>query len=374
MKEMKENLRNLLIALENHKNHNTFMVIGMDGFVDEIIHVVDKRQNLDQYTRIPTLDAFGNRISCAAGLSTNLEIVPVQTKLGGNGPILSNALLSYGTKVTYIGALGTPDIHPAFGDMANKMEKVYSLCEPARSEALEFDDGKLMLNMVTPFNNITWESVKSAIGNAGDIESLFSKCDLVGFGNWTAISHMNSIWRGLLEEVFPLMSDSITKEKPFAFFDLADPEKRSYEDIIAAIELIKKFEEKFRVILGLNEKELNLIADALDVVSTGRNNLREKVMETYSAMGIYGLVVHPLKEACCCIEGEYFQVEGPYCEKPILTTGAGDNFNAGFCLGLVLKLSAVNALTLGVCSSGYYVRNAKAPTYTEIMDFVKQLL
>ncbi|MCL2222014.1 MAG: hypothetical protein FWC20_03730, partial [Oscillospiraceae bacterium] len=68
MKEMKENLRNLLIALGNHKNHNTFMVIGMDGFVDEIIHVVDKRQNLDQYTRIPTLDAFGNRISCAAGL------------------------------------------------------------------------------------------------------------------------------------------------------------------------------------------------------------------------------------------------------------------------------------------------------------------
>ena len=39
------------------------------------------------------------------------------------------------------------------------------------------------------------------------------------------------------------------------FFDLADPEKRTREDILKALSLITEFEKYFDVILGLNEKE-----------------------------------------------------------------------------------------------------------------------
>jgi len=28
-------------------------------------------------------------------------------------------------------------------------------------------------------------------------------------------------------------------------------------------------------------------------------------------------------------------VEGPFCPKPLKSTGAGDRFNAGYCLGLI---------------------------------------
>ncbi len=35
---------------------------------------------------------LAQRIGEAAGLSTNLELVPTQVKLGGNGPIMANAL------------------------------------------------------------------------------------------------------------------------------------------------------------------------------------------------------------------------------------------------------------------------------------------
>ena len=38
------------------------MVLGFDGFVDEIIHVVDKRQDSEHFTRIETLLALSKRI------------------------------------------------------------------------------------------------------------------------------------------------------------------------------------------------------------------------------------------------------------------------------------------------------------------------
>src|ERR1043166_5028641 len=88
--------------------------VGLDGFVDEIVHAVDKREDAQKYTRLPTIQAFAERIAGAAGKSTNIEMVVQRTKLGGNGPIMANALATLGLKITYVGALGYPNLHPVF--------------------------------------------------------------------------------------------------------------------------------------------------------------------------------------------------------------------------------------------------------------------
>src|SRR5437762_13800606 len=69
-------------------------VIGLDGFVDEIIQVVDKRRNHSHYDPVRTIDAMGKKICGAAGESSNYELVVKQMKLGGNGPIMATALSS----------------------------------------------------------------------------------------------------------------------------------------------------------------------------------------------------------------------------------------------------------------------------------------
>src|SRR3954464_15257999 len=74
--------------------------VGLDGFVDEILHVVDKRESADKYLRLPTIAQLAERLAGAAGRSTNVELVGQLTKLGGNGPIMANALASFGLKVT----------------------------------------------------------------------------------------------------------------------------------------------------------------------------------------------------------------------------------------------------------------------------------
>ena len=52
-------------------------------------------------------------------------------------------------------------------------------------------------------------------------------------------------------------------------------------------------------------------------------------------------------------------------------TSAGDNFNAGFMLGLLLGLTPDQALLTGMSTSGFYVRNAHSPNFKELYTFMK---
>jgi len=66
--------------------------VGLDGFVDEIIAVVDKRHDGGRYDPVRTIAHLAQKINDASGQSSNYELVVKQRKLGGNGPIMANAL------------------------------------------------------------------------------------------------------------------------------------------------------------------------------------------------------------------------------------------------------------------------------------------
>src|SRR5258707_3441344 len=90
----------LLANLDEAKGLTAF--IGLDGFVDEILHVVDKRDSAEKYARLPTISRLAERLAVAAGSSANVELVTQLVKLGGNGPIIANALSVLCLHVTYL--------------------------------------------------------------------------------------------------------------------------------------------------------------------------------------------------------------------------------------------------------------------------------
>src|SRR5437016_13820258 len=137
--------------------------VGLDGFVDEILHAVDKRESAEKYTRVPTIAQFAQRLAAAAGHSTNVELVSQLTKLGGNGPIMANALASLGLKVSYLGILGYPNLHPVFTDFGKRAE-VHSIAEPGYTDALEFEDGKIMFGKHQSLKQMTWENIQARFG------------------------------------------------------------------------------------------------------------------------------------------------------------------------------------------------------------------
>jgi sugar/nucleoside kinase (ribokinase family) len=354
----------LLAALPKASELRAF--VGLDGFVDEIVHLVDKRNDAYSYERIRTITQLSERIAAAAGRSTNIEPVTQQIKLGGNGPIMANALAQLGCKVTYLGALGHPVIHPVFEEFCQAAE-VHSIAESGHTDAMEFDDGKVMLTKTVQLNDITWDHIMSRYGREPFLEQ-FSSSDLVGFVNWTMIPGMNDIWEALLEEIAPIPAGT----RGVLFFDLADPEKRTKEDILRALDLLSRFESHFQVILGLNEKEAREIGTALDLDTaySSPEGLGQLTVEIQKRVPVTTLVVHPVRYALTVTGGEVSRIPGLCTETPLITTGAGDHFNAGFCLGKLLGFDDLSSLLTGVTTSGYYVRKAKTPG---IEDLAAQL-
>lgn len=342
--------------------------IGVDGFVDSIIHLVGQRHDAKTYERIPTIAQFAQRIAAAAGKSTNIEAVPQRVKLGGNGPILANALAAFGLNVTYLGALGYPEIHPVFKEMTRRAE-VHSICDVCTTDALEFEDGKLLLGKTVNLNEVTWENIQKRFGR-NQFASKFQKSDLVGFVNWTMVPCMSDLWKSLLKELCPKLKGPRRK----VFFDLADPEKRPAKDIREALKLINRFEEYFDVILGLNEKEAYEIGEVLklNIEDKGREALLDLALGIAQKVKVSTLVIHPVTFALAVSQERVDVVDGPFCPKPLITTGAGDHFNAGFCLGKLFGFDNRNSLLTGVSTSGYYVRTAKSPNMLELAGMMRK--
>lgn len=343
-------------------------LVGLDGFVDTILHVVATRESAESYTRMTSMAEFGRRISDAAGLSANFEMVQQMVKLGGNGPIMANALGAYGTPVTYVGILGAPNIHPVFDDFASRA-KVISLAEPGYTDAIEFDDGKLMFGKHLSLREVNWENLLTHIP-LDRLVQLFNDSALIALVNWTMLTGMTRIFEQLLEKVLPLVT-----EPRWVFFDLADPAKRTREDISKAIDLIARFQKHARVILGLNLQEGRQIGEVLgfkpcdeshDAVASHAGKIRGK-------LGVDTVVIHPVAFAAAADGTGTAAVQGPFIEKPKITTGAGDHFNAGFCIARMLNAPLDVSLQIGVGTSGFYVRTAKSPTVEDMTGFLRTL-
>jgi len=349
-------------ALEklNQYTDTRHFLVGFDGFVDEIIHLVDQRKNNEEYERINDIKAFSERIAAVAGLSANIEMVPTQVKLGGNGPIMANALVAQGHEVSYVGAIGKQAINPVFIDFANSCKKVVSLTDPGHTNALEFFDGKIMMGKMNNLVEVSFENLLQKLP-LPQLKALLSETDMVAFTNWTMLAKLN----GIIVEFGNIIKD--LSSKPVVFIDLADPQKRTQEDIREVLNIISDLPTD--TVLSMNLSESSIIASILGIKE---DDLVARAKQIREKMGVYGIVIHPTNGAAVSTQKESIWVDGPYTSQPKLTTGAGDNFNAGFCNAWIAGMEPSECLAVGVCSSGYYVRNAGSATRQNLRDFLAQ--
>lgn len=354
------------------------VLLGFDGFVDSIIDVVDKRRSADEYDAIATIADFGQRISDAAGKSSNFELVTKLRKLGGNGPIMANAMAAAKLGVTYIGCVGKSSVDPVFEDFTQRAE-VHSLADPGYTDALEFHDGKLMLGKYDHVATLGAEDVDDAIG-AERFRQLVERSALLGMINWVMMPGSETIWRKLIDEVLPNVSPTVEGKPRRIFIDLCDPAKRTDEDLKRALGLITEMNAHARVIFGMNLSEADHVCRILG--HKPPDDIGKHIQDTAAVvrekLDIAAAVIHPRQGAAAAIRSASGEVDtgwfdGPFVQQPRLSTGAGDNFNAGFCLGLLAELPVEQALCTGTATSGFYVRNARSPELEELIDFCREL-
>jgi sugar/nucleoside kinase (ribokinase family) len=345
------------------------VVAGFDGFVDEMISLVGERRALDDFTPVPDIATFGAMISAAAGHSSLREIVVNDVHPGGCAVNLADGLASLGVAVDCFATLGEP-IHSAYAEIAAKCQGFHSWGrEPGRTLAFEFNDGKLMFSAVKQLADFTPDVVRGFLAN-GKFAAACAGAQVIALTDWTLYPHMTEVWKMLQREVFSKLT-----QRPEFFIDLVDPSSRTAADIIGVASILHDFEAVGPVTLGLNGNESNILCRLHDLPSAPPEATPEETLQQAFALrvrlGISRVVIHRIPFAVSAsMEGGCIQA-GPYCAIPKKSTGAGDRFNAGFCLGVALGLGDRESLALGCAVSGFFVRNARSASQPELVDFLR---
>ncbi len=366
-------------------SHRPPVVIGFDGFIDNIIAVVGKRTSATEFTPVETIAALASRIAAAAGKSTNLELVVKQTKIGGNGPIMASAMASLANAVTTIGLFGEGGVHPVFAPLATQAEKLINLGPSSVTDALEFDDGKVMLGKLQPLEAISWKHLLEATGGIDGLIGLLAPARGIATVNWTMCLELNDIWAHLDVEVLPrlpaLPAGNGTSSRRLWFVDLADPAKRTAADLQTGLARLQSLQRQVDVVLGMNETECRQVLGVLGGTWPDAASEWEASALACAAirdrLGLSWAMCHCVRSAAVAWADGLARPRGQvgcpgfFTAKPRITTGAGDHFNAGFFTALLAGLEPAHCIQAGGATSGHYVRTGKSPSRIEITAFLR---
>jgi sugar/nucleoside kinase (ribokinase family) len=60
-----------------------------------------------------------------------------------------------------------------------------------------------------------------------------------------------------------------------------------------------------------------------------------------------------------------------FVSDPLISTGAGDNFNAGFIAAQVMNLDAESSLIFANAVAGLYIQSGKSATINDVIHFLE---
>jgi hypothetical protein len=134
--------------------------------------------------------------------------------------------------------------------------------------------------------------------------------------------------------------------------------------------------------LGLNENEANKIWLSLHGIDLNVNekieipDLRTVGYFIYRALEIDTLLIHPIDRTIVfknqkeLEKQSIIELKGHLVTDPKIQTGAGDNLNAGYCLGQMAGFEIQYCMLLGMAVAGTYVQNGTSPDVKALLDYI----
>lgn len=333
--------------------------LGFDGFRDVLTRPV---RDAETKTHFSTIAEFGEYLASKAGKSGSITLDVVSERVGGNMPLVSKALGAFGLAADLYGMLGAPGPAPLFASMPECL-RLHGFCAPGEATALEFDDGKLFFMPERPLAQPPWALLRAA---HPDVAERFGAADFAALLNWSELDFSQALWESVYEDCFAHAQADFSR---FVFFDLCDCTPRGDGEIRRVLELIGRFGEKRRAILSLNENEALVCARAtLPGVQADPGEIAARLGERF---GIAEVVVHTYRESICAHGGGLARVPTRFVARPMISTGGGDNFNAGYILASLLGLDAQARLLTANMTSNYYIRHGQSAAPAGLAAFAE---
>ena len=340
---------------------NGKILLGCDGFVDEVYQIVDVRKSLTEYTPMDGMRNFGDLVVRRAGGGLGLEIVPKRRCSGGFTPNTGRVAAFLGLKPTLVGLYGAQDIDPAFDEFRENCV-LHSLGDPAVTLVFEFSDGKILLSALKTVANLTWGDFVAHFGEPR-LEELFAGVDILGLGYWSLTPDFDNFLEGFVSRY------SAGQAPRRIFFDFADIKKKSNESFFETLGLIRRFNERIPMTISLNEHEGADLFSRFGVACPEEPEAMAAALAgVRREIGIDELVIHTphFSVASHSTEGEGTAMQ-EFQKKVIRTAGAGDSFNGGYLSASLGNLGIKERLVIGNAVTAFFVTNATAPTKEQLL-------
>lgn len=331
------------------------IAVGFDGFIDTLMRPVMRMGESKPNEYYPTIPALGQYLAGQGGKSCSIGLDVAQRRIGGNAPLLAMAAHALGQHVSLIGMLGDGALDEAYAGLPFEQ---YSYMAVGQAMALEFDDGKVFLAPNLALAGDAWDTLARKAG-AGAVQAL-KDAALIAMVNWSELPWSGALWQGVLEHC--LMAGPSDKAR-YVFADLADVTRKAAGAVDAVLSLLGQMAAWRTVVLSLNENEARVVGqrvlDGPEDMARTAAGLREKY-------GIDEVLVHARRETLLCTPrgttGRPVQV----IDKPVISTGAGDNFNAASCTAVLAGLGDAERLAFAGQYVHRYLTLGHSPTLEEL--------
>ncbi|MEG1205767.1 MAG: PfkB family carbohydrate kinase [Angelakisella sp.] len=357
----------IAIALESVEGR---ALLGIDGMIDEVWEVIDRRMGPGEYTMMTKMMDFGTAITGRGTGGLAKERLFKRRASGGFTCNTGRAVATLGLDTTMLGMFGQGNPDPAFGEFAG-LSRLVSVGEPARLHILEFADGKIMMPNLDELINLTWDTLVQKLGEAQLLE--LCNADILGVGYWSNMYDFDTIMTNL---VAYCRKGGITKR---IFHDFANLNKRTPQALTEALKTLARLNPHMPQTLSLNEHEGGILARQLGIAypeAANRKDTAEQVLAAAIAIrastGLDEVIIHTSHYAVLATATQgAATVAQNYCEKPVKTTGAGDTFNGGYMVAALTELPPTQRLTVANMVTLYYVTNGTPPTREQLVEMLR---
>jgi hypothetical protein len=262
--------------------------------------------------------------------------------------------------------MGEPAVVPPFDAMEASVECI-TVGSPAFTQAFEFNDGKLMFGCMNGAGSLSWADIAERAGKER-LTAAIGQSKLIAIVNWSYLYNIAGIVRGVVDDILSGLPENTRREK-ILFFDFADISTRSRADILGMLDTLAYASGKAFTVLGLNENEALALCRELGLPQCG--GLAEMACGLNARIGAGMLMIHSVHGSAGARGGEIEEAPSFFVEAPLISTGGGDNYNGGFCAGLLLGLPLRHCLALGSAAASDYIMNGRNGTREEIIEFLK---
>lgn len=356
-----QKLHNILKQLTQISTIPLEAVIGFDACIDTIVRPVQSMNADGSVSYFSTIGEFGRHLIAHENLSCAIDIRTVSKRIGGNMPNLANGLTQLGVSVNCIGTLGFPESDNLFKHIGKNL---YSVGRTGSCTALQFQDGKIMFSNMSSADTLNFAKLKESLDDELLIQ-LFCHSDLIAFVNWAELIHSTDLWHGIASSYW---FKHAPNKNAILLIDLTDCSKRSNEDVLQVLTLLKKCAAFRKLVFTLNQNEANQLAKVLSIPSADTPSMMSELLHILNANLI---VIHRNERCFLQTTDNFYESNGFLVSHPLISVGAGDTFNAALSFGLLHHFPLQELADFACFYAALYVKHGRAFSKNEIIELIQ---